>query len=114
MSKLQIFKWSKSLISSQHLSKLRASVINVQVKPLDLACASLVLLSLVKSAAVSTSTSQSSNYDELLPLKIVISCSSVFAKVVCFCAVHKVSVYCCSTSSRGSGGAEGQSARDNL
>ena len=107
MSELQIFKQSKSLISSQLLSQLRASVINEWVKPLDLACASLVLLSLVKLAAVSTSINQSSNCDELLPLKIVISCSSVFAKVVFFCAVHKVSLYFGRTLSRGSGGADG-------
>ena len=107
MSKLQIFKQGKTLISSQLLSELRPSVINKQVKPLDLACASLVSLSLVKSAAISTSINQSSNCDELLPLKIIISCSSVFAKVVFFCAVHKVSVYCVRTSSRGSGGAYG-------
>ena len=78
-----------------------------QVKPLDIACASLVLFSLVKLVVVSASINQSSNCDELLPLKIVISCSSVFAKVVFFYGVHKVFVYCCSTSSRGSGGAEG-------
>ena len=73
MSKLQIFKWSKSFISSQLLSELRASVINEWIKPLDLACASLVLLSLVKLVAVSTSINQSSNCDELLPLKIIMS-----------------------------------------
>ena len=37
MSELQIFKQSKSLISSQHLPEVRASVIKVQVKPFDLA-----------------------------------------------------------------------------
>ena len=42
MSELQIFKWSKSLISSQNLPEVRASVIRVCVKPFDLACASLV------------------------------------------------------------------------
>ena len=45
ISELEIFKWSKSLISSQHLPEVRSSVIKVQVKPFDLACASLVLLS---------------------------------------------------------------------
>ena len=52
MSKLQIFKWSKSLISSQVLSELSASDISVQIKPFDFACANLVLLLLVKSKAV--------------------------------------------------------------
>ena len=54
------------------------------------------------------------NCDESLPLKIVISCSSMCANEVCFCAVQKVLVYCCSTSSMGSVGADGQSPRDNL
>ena len=113
ISELQIFKWRRSLISSQLLSKLRASDINVQVNPLDLACANLILLSLVKLAAVSTSINQSSKWDELLPLKIVI-CSRVFVKVPFFCAVHNISVYCCRTSPRGSGSADGWSAKDNL
>ena len=73
MSELQIFKWSRSSISSQLLSKLSASDINVQVRPLDLACASLVLLSFVKLAAVSISINQSSSCVESFPLKIVIS-----------------------------------------
>ena len=59
MPKLQIFKWSKSLISSQHLPEVRASVIKVQVKPFDLARASLVLLSSVRLSVVSMSTNQS-------------------------------------------------------
>ena len=71
MSELQFFKWSKSLISSQHLPEVRASVINVQAKPLDLAWAHLVLLPSVMSAVVSISTNQSSNCAELLPLKWV-------------------------------------------
>ena len=70
MSELQIFKQSKSLISSQHLPEVRLSVIKVQVKPFDLAWASLVLLSSVRSAVVSISTNQSSNCVELLPLKV--------------------------------------------
>ena len=73
MSKLQIFNWSKSLISSQLLSKFGASDISMWVKPLDLACASLVQLSFVKSAVVSISINQSSNCVESFPLKIVIS-----------------------------------------
>ena len=58
MSELQIFKWSTSLISSQLLSELSASDISVWIKPLDLACANLDLLLLVKSAAVLISINQ--------------------------------------------------------
>ena len=72
MSELQSFKWSRSLISSQLVSKLSASDISTWVKPLDLACASLVLLSPVKLAAVSILINQSSNCVESFPLKIVI------------------------------------------
>ena len=92
MSKLQIFKWSKSLISSQVLSELSASDISVHIKPFDFACAYLVLLSLVKIEAVLILINQSSNCEESLPLNIVISWSRVFTKDVSFCAVHKVSV----------------------
>ena len=70
MSKLQIVKKSKSLISSQLLSKFNASDISVQVKPLDLVCTSLVLLSLVKLAAVSISIKQSSICVESLPQEV--------------------------------------------
>ena len=80
----------------------------------NLACASLVLLSSVRSVAVSISINQSSNYVKSLPLNVGISWIKVFAKVVCFWAEHRVSVYCCNTSSRGSGGAEGQIVSDNL
>ena len=73
MSKLQSFKQSRSLISSQLLSESSASDISVWVMPLDLAHASLVLLSLVKSAAVSILSNQSSNCVESFPLKIAIS-----------------------------------------
>ena len=114
MSKLQIFKQSKSLISSKLLSKFSASDISMQLKPLDLACASLVQLSFVKLAAVSILINQSSNCVESFPLKIVISWNRVLAKLIFFCAVHKVSVYCWRTSSRGSDGAEGWSAEDSL
>ena len=107
MSKLQIFKWSKSLISSQLLSELSASDISVCIKPFDFAWANLVLLLLVKSEAVSISINQSYNCEELLPLNIVISWSRVVTKDAFFCAVHKVSVYCCKTSSRGSSSTDG-------
>ena len=73
MSELQIFKQSRSLISSLPLSKFIASDISMWLKPSDLACASLVLLSLVKLVAVSILINQSSNCVESLPLKIVIS-----------------------------------------
>ena len=114
MSELQILRWRKSLISSQHLPEVRTSVTKLWVKPFHLACASLVLLSSVRSAVVSISTNQSSNCIESLPLEVVISWISVFAKVVCFWAEHNVSMYCCSTSSRGFSGAEEQNTRDNL
>ena len=114
MSELQIFKWSKSLISSQHLPEVRASVISMWVKPFDLAWASLVLLSSIRLAAVSISTNQSSNCVESLLLKVGMSWIRVFAKMVYFWAEHKVSMYCCSTSSRGSGGVDEWNTRNNL
>ena len=61
------------MISSQFLSKFSASDISMWVKPLDLSCASLLLLALVKLAAVSILINQSSSCEESLPLKIVIS-----------------------------------------
>ena len=73
VSELQIFKWRESLISSQVLFELSASDISVCINPLDFACAYLVLLSLVKSEAVLISMNQSSNCEESLLLKIVIS-----------------------------------------
>ena len=110
----KFFKQSKSLISSQFLSELGASDISDCIKPFDFAYASLVLLSLGKSEAVLISINQSSNCEESLPWNIGISWNRVFTKDVFFCAVHKVSVYCCRTSSRGSGGADGQSVKVNL
>ena len=101
MSKLQILKWRESLISSQVLFELSASDISVHINPLDFACASLVLLLLVKSEAVLISMNQSSNCEESLLLKTAVSWNRVFTEVVFFCAVHKVSVYCCKTSPRG-------------
>ena len=112
--KLQSFKCSESLILSQFLPRVMASITKVWVKPLDLAWANLVLLSSVKLATVSISISQFSNCVKSLPLKVGISWIKVFAKVVCFWAEHRVSVYCCNTSSRGSGGAEGWRLSDNL
>ena len=80
----------------------------------DFACAKFVLLSLVKSEVVSISLNQSSNCEESLLLNIVISWSRMFTKDVFFCVVHKVSVHCLKTSSRGSSSADGQSVRANL
>ena len=100
MSKLQIFEWRESLISFQVLFELSASDISVHLNPFDFACANLVLLLPVQSEAISISMSQSSYCEESLPLKITISCSKVFTKDIFFCAVHKVFVYCCKTSSR--------------
>ena len=114
ISELKIFKWRKSLIFSQHLPKARASVIKVWLKPFDLAWDNLVLLSFVRSSVVSITTNQSSNCVESLPLKVGISWIIVLTKVVCFWAKHNVSVYYCSTSSRGPGEADGCSTIDNL
>ena len=89
---LQSFSLNKSIISSQDLSEVMASVINVWVNPLDLALASLDLLSFVKSAAVSISVSQSSRFVAWCPLKIAMSCSKQIVRFVWFCVVHKVFV----------------------
>ena len=61
------------MISSQLLSEFSAYDISMQVKPLDLACASLSLLSFVKLVAVSILINQSSNHVESLLVKNVIS-----------------------------------------
>ena len=44
MSELQILRWRESLMSSQVLSKFKASDINVLTSPFDFVCANLVLL----------------------------------------------------------------------
>ena len=87
-----------------------ASVINVCVNPLDFTLASLALLSFVRSAAVSMSVSHSSNLVESCLLKTAVSCSNDFVKFVCFCVVHKVFVYFCITSLKGSVGVVGGGA----
>ena len=93
-----------------------ASVTNVHGNPLDFGLASLDLLSLVRSAAISMSISLSSSLVEPCSLKTAISCSSEFVRFDCFCVVHKVSVYCCITSLKGSVGvgevADGVLSRD--
>ena len=96
-----------------HPKILMASVTNVYVFPLDFTLASLVLLSLVRSAAVLMSISHSSSLVESCSLKTAMSCSNEFVRFDCFCMVHKVSVYCHITSPKGSvgvGGGSGWSA----
>ena len=102
---LQSFSCNRSFISSQDLFEVMASVTSVCVKPHDFTLASLALLSLVRSAAVSMSKSQSSKLVESCSLKTGISCSKEFVRLDCFCVEHKISVYCCITSLRGSAGA---------
>ena len=77
---------------------------SVRISPLDFALASLALLSLVRSAAISMSVSQSSSLVESCSLKTGISYSNEFMRFDCFCVVHKVSMYCCITSLKGSAG----------
>ena len=92
ISELHIFNCNTSLISSQDLPDVIASVIKVCVKPFDLACASFVWLSAVRSAAVSMSTSQSSSCVVSCSLNTDISCSKEFVRLVCFWAEHRVFV----------------------
>ena len=108
---------SKSLISSQDFPELIASITNVWVNPLDFAFASKAQLSFVRSAAVSISISKSSYFAESYSLKTAMSCSKEFDKFVCFCVVHKVSVYLHIISPRGSVGAGeggGRSTRERF
>ena len=84
MSELHIFKQRESLISSQVLCKVKASDINVLTSPLDLVCASLVLLSPFNSEAVSMSVSQSSNCEESFQYNVEISCNNELSKDVFF------------------------------
>ena len=104
---LQSFSLNRSFISSHHLFEVMASVTNVYIKPLDFILISLDLLSLLRSAAISMSVSQSSNLVESCSIKTGISCSREFVMLDCFCVEHKVSVYYCITSLRGSAGAGG-------
>ena len=102
---LQSLSHVRSFISSQDLFEVMASVTSMHIKPHDFTLASLLLLSLMMSAAISMSVSQSSNLVESCSLKTGISCSKEFVRLDCFCMEHKVSVYCCITSLRGSAGA---------
>ena len=104
---LQSFSHNRSFMSSQDLFKVMAPMTSVHIKPHDFTLASLALFSLVRSVAVSMSVSQSSKLVESCSLKTGISCSKEFVRLDCFCAEHKVFVYCCITSLRGSAGGGG-------
>ena len=107
ISALQNFSVNRSFISSHDLFKEIASVTSVHMKPHDFALASHGLLLLVRSAAVSMSMSQSSNLVESCSLKTGISCIKEFFRLDHFCVAHKVSMYWCKTSPKGSAGAGG-------
>ena len=104
ISALQSFNLNGSFISSHDLFEEIASVTSVCIKPCDFALVSLALLSLVRSAAISMSRSQSSNLVESCSLKTGISCIKEFVRLDCFCVEHKVSVHWCNTSLKGSAG----------
>ena len=72
------------MISSWVLFEVKTSDINVLTSPFDFACANLVLLSPVKSEAVSISINQSSNCEESLPSNTVISYSNELSRDVFF------------------------------
>ena len=74
ISALQSFSLNRTFISSHDLFKEIASLTSVHVRPCDFTLGSLALLSLVRSAAVSMSMSQSSNLVESCSLKTGISC----------------------------------------
>ena len=84
ISELQIFRQRQSLISSQVLSEVKASDINVLIGPFDFACANLVLLLPVKSEVVLISVNQSSNCEEAFPSSTVISHSNELSRDVFF------------------------------
>ena len=81
-----------------------ASMTNVCVNPLNFALASLAPLSFVRSATVLIPISHSSNLVESYSLKTAMSCSNELVRFLCFCVVHKVFVYWCITSPKGSVG----------
>ena len=101
MLALHSLSLSKALISSHVFSELIASVTNVHVNPFDFTLASLAQLSLVRSTAISISINHSSNFVESCSLKMTMFCSREFVRFVCFCAVHTVSMYWCTTSPNG-------------
>ena len=108
MLALHSLSLSKSLISSHVFSELIASVTKVHVSPLDFALASLPWISLVRSAVVSISVNHFSNFVESCSLKMAMSYSREFVRFVCFCAVHRVSIYWHITSLNGSVGPWGE------
>ena len=114
ISELQVFNHNKSLILSQGLPDMIASVIKVCVKPFDLSWASLGLLSAVRSAAMSISTSQSSKCVVSCSLNTGIYCSKEVVRLVCFLAEHRVFMQCHIISPKGSVGAGGWSAIESF
>ena len=102
---LQSFSLSRSFISSHDLFEEIASVTSVCVKPCEFAFATLALLLLVRSTAISMSRGQSSNLVESSSFKTGISCITEFVRLDCFCVEHKGSMYWCNTSPKGSAGA---------
>ena len=88
-------------MSSHVFSELIASVTNVHVNPLDFALASMAWLSLVRSAAVFIFINNSSSFVESCSLTMAIFCSRELVRCVCFCVVHSVSMYWCTTSPNG-------------
>ena len=74
---LQSFSLNRSFISSHDLFEEITSVASVHVKPYYFTLASLALLSLVRSAAISMLMSQSSNLVKSCSLKTGISCTYV-------------------------------------
>ena len=81
-----------------------ASMTNVHVNPLKFCLSNLSSASLMRSAM---SVSHSSSFVESCSLKTAMSCSSELVRFDCFCLVHKVFVYCCITSLKGSVGVGG-------
>ena len=73
MSTLDILRQRESLISSQLFCAINALVIKVLTKPLDFACANLVLPLPVNSEAVSMSVNQSSSCEEFCPFQVLFS-----------------------------------------
>ena len=107
ISALQSFSLNRSFISSHDLFEEIASVTSMCIKPHDFALASFALLSLVRSAIISMSMSQSSNLVESCLLKTGMSCIKDFVRLDWFCMEHKVSMYWCNTALKGSAGAGG-------
>ena len=95
---LQSVSFNRSFISSQDLLEVMDSVTSVHVKSLNFTLVSFALLSLVRSAAILMSMSQSFNLVESCSLKTGISCSKEFVSLDCSCVEHKVSVHCHITS----------------